>query len=73
MLKRVAIRVRFYPINLSSDKILGLKAYSSLTEIKEKIDVVLIVIPAKFVKAEVEKCVKLNIKILLLSVLDLKS
>lgn len=60
--KKGGYKGKIYPINLSGNKILGLKSYVSLMDIKEKVDLVLIVIPAKLVKAELEKCVKLNIK-----------
>lgn len=54
-----------YPINLKDKKIAGLRAYASLEEIPEKGRrqlLVVIAIPAAFVIPEIEKCVLLGIK-----------
>ncbi|MCF7820059.1 MAG: acetate--CoA ligase family protein [Candidatus Pacebacteria bacterium] len=61
-LKQAGYQGKIYPVNLNSSKILGLKSYSSLLEIKAKVDLVVIAIPAPLVKSEVEKCVQLKIK-----------
>ena len=53
---------RVYPVNLKSKTILKEKAYKSLLDIKDKVDLVLIVIPAQFVLKEIEKCIKKGIK-----------
>ncbi|HNT73935.1 MAG TPA: acetate--CoA ligase [Anaerolineae bacterium] len=52
---------KIYPINPKSDEILGLKAYPSVTDVPGKIDLAVIVIPARFVLAAVEECGKKKI------------
>jgi len=47
---------KIYPVNLKAKKILGFKAYPSISEIKEKVDLVIIVIPAPFVNAALREC-----------------
>ena len=53
---------KVYPVNLKSKKILGLRAYSSVLEIKNKIDLAVIVIPSKAVSFVLEECGKAKIK-----------
>jgi len=53
---------KIYPINLKSKKILGLKTYASITKIKEKIDLAIIIIPAKFVNTTLEECGERGVK-----------
>ena len=45
-----------YPVNLKAKKILGFRAYPSVLEIKEKVDLAVIVIPAPFVNAALREC-----------------
>ena len=45
-----------YPINPKADEILGLKAYPSVSEVAEEIDLAVIVVPAKFVLQVIEDC-----------------
>ena len=47
-----------YPITPQADEILGLQAYPDVKDIDAKIDLAVIVIPAKFVLEELEKCGK---------------
>jgi acetyltransferase len=47
---------RIYPINPSADEIRGVKAFKSILECPDGIDVVHMVIPAKFVPQAVEDC-----------------
>ncbi len=51
-----------YPINPKADEIRGLKAYKSITDCPDNIDVVHMVIPAKFVPQAVEDCGKKGVK-----------
>jgi acetyltransferase len=51
-----------YPINPSADEIRGVKAYKSILDCPEGIDVVHMVIPAKFVPQAVEDCGKKGVK-----------
>ncbi|MGD2271296.1 MAG: acetate--CoA ligase family protein [Desulfobacterales bacterium] len=51
-----------YPINPKADEVRGLKAYKSILDCPENIDVVHMVIPAKFVPQAVEDCGKMGVK-----------
>ncbi len=51
-----------YPINPSAGEIRGLKAYKSILDCPDGIDVVHMVIPAKFVPQAVEDCGKKGVK-----------
>lgn len=51
-----------YPVNLKEEKILGLESFPSITKINKIIDLVIIVVPAKFVLSIIEECAKKGIK-----------
>jgi acetyltransferase len=51
-----------YPVNPKADEIRGLKAYPSIMECPDNIDVVHMVIPAKFVPMAMEDCGKKGVK-----------
>ena len=51
-----------YPINPSADEVLGIKAYPSLLNVKENVDLVIIIIPAKFCIQAMEDCAKKGVK-----------
>jgi acetyl coenzyme A synthetase (ADP forming)-like protein len=51
-----------YPVNPKADEILGLKCYTSVSEIPVEIDLAIIVVPAKFVARVVEECGRRGIK-----------
>ncbi len=51
-----------YPINPSSDEILGLKAYKSVTDVPGSIDLVVIVVPARFVPQLMVECGEKGVK-----------
>ncbi len=53
---------RLYPVNKTADKILGLKAYASVLDIKERLDLVVIAVPAPAVPAVMEECGKAGVK-----------
>ena len=55
-----------YPINPKSNEILGYKAYKSVLEVTEEIDIAIFVIPGKFVNKTAEECGKKKIKGLLI-------
>jgi len=62
---RVDYKLKVFPINRNDKKIAGVKAYTdiSLIPIKNWSELlVMIVIPAKFVLSEIEKCARLGIK-----------
>jgi acetyl coenzyme A synthetase (ADP forming)-like protein len=45
-----------YPVNPKADEILGLKAYPSVLDIPDPVDLAVIVIPYRFVPAALEQC-----------------
>ena len=47
---------KVYPVNPKAKKILGLRCYSSVKEIKDPVDLAIIVIPAAVVPAVLEEC-----------------
>ncbi len=51
-----------YPVNPKADEVRGIKAYKSIMECPDGIDVVHMVIPAKFVPQAVEDCGKKGVK-----------
>jgi len=51
-----------YPINPKADEVRGIKAYKSIMDCPDSIDVVHMVIPAKFVPQAVEDCGKKGVK-----------
>ncbi len=58
-------RGTIYPVNPQADSVNGVKAYSSLSEIPDKIDLVVIAIPADAVQEVAENAVKVGAKALL--------
>ncbi|MHA2380073.1 MAG: acetate--CoA ligase alpha subunit [Candidatus Thorarchaeota archaeon] len=55
---------RIYPVNPRGGEILGFKAYRSVSEIGGRLDVAVIVIPAKYVLPVIEECGKKGVKAL---------
>ena len=53
---------KIFPVNPQGGEILGLKAYRSVEEVNEPVDVASIVIPAKFVYEAVESCARKKVK-----------
>jgi len=53
---------KIYPVNLKEKKIQRLKSYPSVTKIKGKVDLAIIVIPAVFVPSVVKECAKKGTK-----------
>jgi len=53
---------KVYPINPKADEILGLKCYPSVVDVPDSIDLVVIVIPNKFVPQVMEECGKKGVK-----------
>jgi len=51
-----------YAINPNINEILGLKAYDSVNDVEEKIDLAVVAVPAELVKEVVNDCVKKEIK-----------
>ena len=55
-LKEGGYKGRLYPVNPKADEILGLKAYPSVLEIPDPVDLAVVVIPYRFVPAVLEEC-----------------
>ncbi len=55
-----------YPINPHANKILGLKAYKSVLDVPSRIDLALIVVPARLVSNVVQECVDKKIKYMII-------
>jgi len=51
-----------FPVNIKEDQVLGLKAYESVTDIGDKVDLALISLPAKIVPDIIEECAVSGIK-----------
>ena len=55
-------RGKVYPVNLKYNKVQGIKAYPSVLDIKQKVDLAVIVIPARAVNFVLIECGKAKIK-----------
>jgi len=55
-------RGKVFPVNFKEKKILGKKCYKSVLDIKEKVDLAIIAIPAKAVNQILKECIKKQIK-----------
>jgi len=53
---------KIHPVNVKEEKILGIKAYKSVLEIPENVDVAVISIPGKFVPQTLEECGQKGVK-----------
>lgn len=53
---------RLYPVNPGKDTVLGYKAYPTVTDIPDDVDLAVFTIPAKHVLESVKRCVEKNVK-----------
>ena len=53
---------KIYPINPKNPEILGLPCHKSVLEVKDQIDLAIVIIPAKFVPSVIEECGQKEIK-----------
>ena len=53
---------RLYPINPKADEVLGKKAYVTVNDVPDEIDLAVVAIPAPFVKACLEECARKGIR-----------
>ena len=51
-----------YPVSRSHKNIMGLKAYPNIRSIPETVDLVVLIIPAKYVLATLEECADVNVR-----------
>lgn len=59
---RYGFRGKIYPVNPKASEIMGLTSYPNLTSIKDDIDLVVIVIPPKFIPDTIDECAKKGVK-----------
>ncbi|MEM3519208.1 MAG: CoA-binding protein [Candidatus Hadarchaeales archaeon] len=55
-------RGKIYPVNPKADEILGLKCYPSINDVPEKVDLAVIIVPARFVPSVVTDCGKKGVR-----------
>ncbi len=48
--------LKLYPVNIKRPRVMGIKAYPSVTDIKNKVDIAIIAVPAMFVEKIVTEC-----------------
>jgi acyl-CoA synthetase (NDP forming) len=53
---------RIYPVSRSAAEVQGVKAYPSVDALPEPVDLALIIVPAQYVPAELERCGRAGIK-----------
>ncbi|MBX6328377.1 MAG: acetate--CoA ligase family protein [Pseudolabrys sp.] len=53
---------RIYPVSRSASEVQGLRAYASVADLPEPADLALIIIPARYVPAELERCGAAGVK-----------
>ena len=58
---KISFNGKIYPINPNAGEILGLISYPSVLDVKEPIDLAIIVVPAEIVKSILENCIKKKI------------
>ncbi len=57
-------RGKIYPINPKADEIMGLKAYKSILDVPDEVDMAIIVVPEQLVLRVAEECGKKGVKVL---------
>ena len=58
---------KIYPVNPRADEVLGIKAYHSLSEIKESVDLVFVAVPAHVVTTVARDCVANKAKVMVIA------
>jgi len=53
---------KIFLISKTTSEIMGLKCYKSILDINEKIDLVIILVPAKFVEEVIDECIQKRVK-----------
>jgi acetyl coenzyme A synthetase (ADP forming)-like protein len=62
----LASKKKIFPINPNVKEILGVKTYPSVLDVKDEIDLAIIVVPAKIVPVVMKDCVKKGIKFVII-------
>lgn len=52
---------KIYPVNPEAQEILGLKAFSKISDISEEVDLAIIIVPAQIVKTVIMDCIAKNV------------
>ncbi|KYK30444.1 MAG: CoA-binding protein [Candidatus Proteinoplasmatales archaeon SG8-5] len=58
---------RIYPINPKADEVRGIRAFGSILDVQDEVDLVHIVIPNKFVPMAIEDCGKKGVKVVIIN------
>lgn len=66
-LQRYGYRGKIYPLNPNAPEVCGLKAYKTLDEIPDQIDLAHVIIPSQFVPQTIEECGKKGIKAVIIN------
>ncbi|MGC1694865.1 MAG: acetate--CoA ligase family protein [Pseudolabrys sp.] len=53
---------KVYPVSRSAAEVQGLKAYASIADLPEPADLAILIIPAEFIPAELERCGRAGVK-----------
>ena len=53
---------KVYPISRSSDEVFGLKAYPTISDVPEHVDLAILIIPAEFVPDTLRECGRKGVK-----------
>ena len=61
-LKRLGFKGAVYPVNPTVPEVQGLKAYPTVAAIKQPVDMAIVAVPAKQVKAAIEDCAASGVK-----------
>ena len=64
-LKRYGFSGKIFPVNPKGGTILDLPAYTNITDIKEKIELALVMVPAASVKEAVHDCAQAGVKVVI--------
>jgi acyl-CoA synthetase (NDP forming) len=62
VMKSHAFAGNFYPVSRSRTEVMGLKAYPSIDALPHPADLAVLIIPAQYVPAELERCGKAGVK-----------
>ena len=55
-------RGRIYPVSRSHANVQGLEAYASIDKVPERVDLAVLIVPARFVPEELERCGRAGVK-----------
>ena len=66
-LQRYGYRGKIYPLNPNAPEVCGLKAYKTLDEIPDQVDLAHVIIPSQFVPQTIEECGRKGIKAVIIN------